>query len=520
MWYIWAITLGPFEVLYRCLRFAVNSFTGTVGGSVKMISAIRRWRNKPKPIHGDARYADDKTLRKLGHLDNSGFLMGVTQSGKRVFTNPERSSIIMAPPGTGKSQHFIAALRAILERPDDRLPFLIIGDADGELYRATSKLMQARGYNVLRVDAVEPDEWTKYDILSDIVPPKVTDPNNENRWRYDRALEALCKLLVPDEPHSKQPHFVEFARLLLKCVITVNIRYEGNNKPIGELVNELISEEKRADLFKRSKKYGDEVVTAALGVMGKMGDKPEGLSMISTSLRKLDAWNDAAVKELTNYGTDMHGTYTRGWNFQKFFTQDTPMVLFVRTGIDKAGGDSSRVIYGNAINTVAHIRNKTAQPLKRELEVFLDEAGLTGYCEPIEIAYGRQRKAGVRVRMCFLSMKEFKKTYVNAGDMWNGSDVVVFGGGKDTELAKEISELAGEYTIENKGRSQGDHGESKSLNEQARKLVKPDEIRGLAYQEELMLMDNIVAKGVKPWRKASKRWWQVWRKPASGIDYL
>ncbi len=510
MFILRATIIWPLMVVWWFLTMLVKAIVFDMKDALQFpIYAWNKWRNPPSPTHGAASYATDKTLKKLGHFNNEGFLMGVTKSGKRVFTNPERSSIIMAPPGTGKSQHFIAALRAILERPANRLPFLIIGDADGELYRATAPLMGARGYNVMRLDAVEPDEWTKYDILSDIVPPLLTDPTNDNKWRYDRALDALGKLLVPDEPHSKQPHFVEFARLLLKSVMTVNIKYEGNNKPIGELVNELISETKRDDLFKRSKKYGDDVVTAALGVMGKMADKPEGLSMMSTSLRKLEAWNDAAVKELTSYGPDMHGNYTRGWNFHQFFTQDQPAVLFVRTGIDKAGGDLSRVIYGNAINTVAHIRNKTGKPLKRELELFLDEAGLTGYCEPIEIAYGRQRKAGVRVRMCFLSMREFKDTYVHADDMWNGSDAVIFGGGKDSKLNKEVSELAGEYTVENKGRSESRQGESRSHSEQPRRLIKPDEIRGLGYEQALMLLDSLIVKGRKPWRRGKR-----------GIEYL
>lgn len=504
---ILAITIGPFVVAYRLIEWAFVVVVKSVGGSMRMIAAIRRWRDKPKPTHGDARYADDKTLKNLGHFENHGFLMGVTESGKRVFTHPERSAIIMAPPGTGKSQHFIAALRAVTERPSGRLPFLIIGDADGELFRATSKLFAARDYHVMRLDAVEPDEWTKYDLLSDL------DPSFLNQFRYDRSLDALCKLIVPDEVNTKQPHFVEFARLLLKCVITVNVKYEGNNKPIGELVNELLSESKREDLFKRSKKYGDEVVTAALGVMGKLGDKPEGLSMMTTALRKLESWNDAAVKELTNYGTDIHGNYTRGWNFAQFFNSEKPIVLYVRTGIDKAGGDLSRVIYGNAINTVAHIRNKTGKPLKRELEVFMDEAGLTGYCEPIEIAYGRQRKAGVRVRACFLSMSEFKQTYQNWGDMWSGSDVVVFGGGKDDDLAKRVSELIGDYTIENKSRSESDHGASKGSSEQARRLIKPDEIRSLSYRQELMLLDSIVAKGQKPWKRVEK-------KGQASINYL
>jgi type IV secretory pathway TraG/TraD family ATPase VirD4 len=421
--------------------------------------------------------------------------MGITKRGKRVFTRPERTVLMLAPPGIGKSLHFKANLRAICQRNESDLPFLLLGDAADELYRDAAQLLSAAGYQIVKIDAVEPDGWSKYDILS------ILDPSPPKKYVFGRQLQALCELLVPDEPGSKQPHFVEFARLLLKCVITVNVKYEGNDKPIGELVAELVSEKKRAEMLKRAAKYDDDFITAALETMAKMQEKGsnEGMSMMTTALRKLESWSDAALKELTSYGPDMHGRYVRGWTFEEVFRREKPVAIFLRTGTQKMGGDLARIIYGNAINTVSMMLDRDKQPLSRQLEIIVDEAGLTGYCNAITHAYTRLRKAGVRVRMCFLGLNEFKHTYPDHDVIWAGSDLLVFGGSNETELNKVVSELLGEFTVHSRSESESDNGGSRGRSEQPRKLMKGDEIRRLEYDEALMLLDGIAVRGKKTW---------------------
>lgn len=491
------LILSPLIVLEWVFKGLWWSFSG----SYKFIKAVRKWRDKDKPTHGDARFSDDRELKRRGYCKPRGFLMCLTGKGRRVFTHPERTVLMLAPPGVGKSMHFKANLRAICQRPEADLPFLLLGDAADELYRDAAPLLAARGYEIIKIDAVEPDGWAKYDILSTL------DPSPPKKYVFGRQLTALCELLVPNEAGSKQPHFVEFARLLLKCVITVNVKYEGNGKPIGELVGELISEPKRTALLKRAKAYDDDLITAALETMGKMQEKaaPEGMSMMSTSLRKLESWSDEALKELTSYGPDIHGRYTRGWTFEQVFQHEKPVAIFLRTGTQKMGGDLARIIYGNAINTVSMMLDRDKKPLRRELEVIVDEAGLTGYCNAITHAYNRLRKAGVRIRLCFLGWQEFRDTYPDANVIWAGSDILAFGGSNEMELNKMLSELVGDFTVQSRSESESDNGGSKGRSEQPRKVIKPDEIRRLEYDEALVLLDGVAVRGKKPWKKVKGR---------------
>lgn len=490
---------APVIVLWH-LPLWLGSF---VWRSSQMIAGIRKWRDKDKPTHGDAHYESEKSLKAAGYFTNIGFLAGVSEKGKRIFTSPERTVVMMAPPGSGKSQHFIADIRAKLQRPDDKLPHLIVGDSADELYKNCAKLLVARGYDIAKIDLVEPDGWTKYDVLSGL------DGGIPARYLYGRQIDAICRLLVPDEPNSKQPHFVEFARLLLRCAITINVKYEGNNKPFAEILAELINESKRDALIKRAKKYSDDVVTSTLETMAKMQDKPEGLSMMTTALRKLQGWMDDATKEVTNYGKDIHGNYTRGWRFEQMLSQEKPVALFIHTGTNEiAAGPLARLIYGNAINAVSTMLD-TNQAMTRELELLIDEAGLIGYCNAISEAYSRLRKKGVRIRMCFLGLDEFKSTYPDAKKILSGSDIILFGGSNEVELSEYGSTLAGEYTVQSRNESESASGESKGRSEQPRRLIKPDEIRRLGYEEALMLLDNVVVRGRKPWRKGK-----------GGIEYL
>lgn len=483
-----AIIVTPIQVAW----WASTSLTKAIIGSAAFIGRVRKWRDKDVPAHGAAAYASDKTLKANGHFNAGGFYMGVTAKGKRLYSHQERSGVLMAPPGMGKSQHFIAYLKSIQELEPHKRPYLIVSDPANELYRECAPLLSSMGYDVGKISLTQPNDWTKYDVLAEL------DPHDED---YDDDLARICQLFVPDEPDSKQPHFVQFTRLLLKCVITVNVKFEGNRKTIGELVMELVLESKRDALFKRIKPYDDEYVIATLDNISKMADKPEGFSMMSTALRKLEPWSNSSVRKVTTYGPGIDGQNQRGWKWEQRLLHPDPFVMFVNTGTNQGGGALSRVIYGNAINAVGRIWNKTDKPLCRELRLIIDEAGLVGYCNAVVHGFERLRKAGVRVFLCFLSMEEFHSTYKEATTLWSGSDVAVWGGSRDMKLYKEVSEFIGDKTIQNKNYSQSDHGESKGYGEQARRLIKPDELMRMEYEEQVLLLGTLTVKCRKAFRR-------------------
>jgi len=500
-----AITIWPLTVACRFFWYFFISVLWNCWEALRFPYATwQRYKNPPQPTHGNARYADFKTLRKKGYLKPVGFLACILRRGYfgkpvKVYTRSERSVLIMAPPGAGKSQHIIADLKDVAKRPYPVLPFLLVGDAGNELFTATGPIFKSVGYQLSKIDGVEPDLFTKYDILSGLSPKFI------DRFKFQTRLKGICEAMVAEEPNSKHPHFVQFARLLLKCVIAVDVLYEGNARPICDLVDILFDDEAREEMLKRAKAYNDVFISKTLKTMQDMQKNGEGVSMMSTALRKLEPWSDPAIREITTFGYDENGKYYRGWNFTQMYSQEKPVVLYIRTGYEDVGGALARIIYSNAVNEVSAIWDETNKPLRRELLIYVDEAGLAGNVSAFIKAFSRLRKVWVRLRLCFVGMDELKKVYPDDyKTLLNGCDMTVFGGGNDTDLFKYASDLAGEFTVQSKSESESTNGESRGRSEQPRKLVKQDEFRRSERLEVYAYVDNLVVKGETTWRKNKK----------------
>src|SRR3954463_15427964 len=95
----------------------------TIGGLMLIVGIITAFTDiakygwylfkgrKGPTTHGDADWATDKELRSAGNFDPRGILMAFTDSGKPVFAHPQRSVMVMAGPGQGKSQTALATFR-------------------------------------------------------------------------------------------------------------------------------------------------------------------------------------------------------------------------------------------------------------------------------------------------------------------------------------------------------------------------------------------------------------------------
>lgn len=446
------------------------------------------WRlfggRKGLTTHGDADWATDKELRQAGNFDPRGFLMAFTDSGKPVFSNPQRSVMVLAGPGQGKSQTALGTFRAKKLLDISQRQHLIIHDPAGELYDAGAPILKDLGYTVEKLDMIEPGNGIRYDVLSYLKPQS---PN------FDSDLKGLCELLIPPEPGSRQPHFVDYARSMLHDVITLNMVYEGNTRSLADCVDEILVDAKRKKMITRMEKYDHDF--KAIDIFGKMSAN-ESASMLSTSLRKLSIWALNSVREISTVvpGED----HPRGWTFEEMMDHDKPSALFIRTGLRPGGGEFARVLFGNAINTVRRRWDATGKANPRGLQVFIDEAARLENCAALMDGHNELRKAKLTIWLGFLSFAAIKEHYGSeATTLFNGCDHIVFPGNKDMETNELYSRMIGDMTIESGSRSENNMGESKGLNEQARRRIKPDEIRRAAYDRCFAILDSQTLKGKK-----------------------
>jgi hypothetical protein len=239
-------------------------------------------------------------------------------------------------------------------------------------------------------------------------------------------------------------------------------------------------------------------VRQAVNAYDEAGDKERG-SFSTTMTRKLKVWLRQGVRALMATGEiDDLGHIVRGWTWEEIFRGEVPTVVYIRTGLGTDEGAAARLILGNAINTRRYMFNEGVTKFNRDLRILVDEAVTIGNCQAIIDATNELGKAGVRVMLWYLSTRDVYQTFPNAKTLVNNSDILIFGGGKEMDAYEDFSRMIGEKTIENRGYSQSRQGESQSASEQARRVIKADELRRMPFYEMVAVLGNNGVKCLKP----------------------
>lgn len=499
MWESLTIITAPFKVAYWSTAMLCSAVVGSVKYAMRMQKGFRKWRQKVKPTHGDADFASDKILKDGGHFDAEGWLVGVVERPgrflswrkrrKRVFTAREACAIGMAPRRTGKTQTAIAQLLELSGR--NAKPDVLIVDPAGDIQTATQAAYEAAGYRVIVLNFIDPRGSESYDPFGYLRLHKVFD--------FDRQIDQLCQLVMPDDAQTRESHFQEFARILLAGTVAYLTKEKPEDATLFRAVELLTTDVKsRNDMFAAMRKSPDPIVRQAVSAFDEAGDKERG-SFSTTMTRKLKVWLRQSVKALTATGeVDAKGAIVRGWTWEEIFMADAPTAIYIRTGLGTDEGAAARLMLGNAINTRRYMFNEGMKEFKRDLRILVDEAVTIGNCQAIIDATNELGKAGVRVMLWYLSTRDVFQTFPNAKTLINNSDILIFGGGKEMDAYEDFSRMIGEKTIENRGYSQSKQGESQSASEQARRVIKADELRRLPFYDMAAVLGNNATMCQKP----------------------
>lgn len=486
------IILGPF-----ILMFAIFGEGWRIWRI--MLAFYKNMLKKKSNTHGDAEFAGVKQLKGRGHYKAGGWLVGI-HGGKRLYTSSESSALTMAPKGSGKTQTAIAQLREIATRQSK--PDVVVFDPAGDIRAGTREWYESRGYRVIQYDFVNPRESDFYDPL--------TYPKAHDVFNFDRQVAQMCRLILPDDRHSREDHFQDFARLLVAGTLSFLMVERKGDATLYNAVHYLTANKhQRNRMFAEMEKCSSPLAQQAVNAFSEAGDKERG-SFSTTLARKLNVWLRQGVRHLTESGEiTADGNRERGISWEDIYLGDQPTIVYIVSGLGTGEGEVARLILGNAINTRRALWNVMRKKPARDLRILVDESREIGNCEAIMDANNELRKAGVTVMMYWLSMTDLMDTYPQAKTLVNNSDLIVFGGGKDMTFYEDVSRLAGEKTIENPGYSESEHGYSESRSEQGQRLVKADALRRMPYEDEVVILDNMAVKARKPFR----------RKPG-GVEYL
>jgi type IV secretion system protein VirD4 len=159
---------------------------------------------------------------------------------------------------------------------------------------------------------------------------------------------------------------------------------------------------------------------------------------------------------------------------------------------------------------------------KQKVHFILDEAASLGHLEAIDDAVDKYRGYGVRLQFYFQSVGQVSKCFPEQEQTLLSNTSQIFFGVNDQQTAELVSNRLGERTIvvdsggQNRGGNRGEsvgssyssssgssNGESSNWNQQARKLLNPDEVIALPPRTAITL-----TPGVRPIRTTLTRYYE------------
>ncbi|QEG30317.1 Conjugal transfer protein TraG [Gemmata obscuriglobus] len=395
-----------------------------------------------------------------------------------------------APTGVGKGTSLILPFLLGLIRDS-----VVIYDPKGEACNLTAQSFRDRGYQVVVLDPYQvatktPDGFNPLAMI-DKDSPLVID--------HARAMAAEMVVRTGNEP---DPHWNDSAEAFIAAMIALTCLYgDGANRSL-QAVRSLLTDPERMQAAIKVM-VGD---TAMSGMIARMGHQlatlkdKELASVLSTTNRHMRWLDTPAIANSTREST-----------FDPLDLTKKPLAVFVVLPVDqmKAQAGYLRLVMGSLL------RACVAGGLQEQHKVHfvLDEAASLGEMDALEQALNIGRGYGIRIQLYYQSTGQLKKCWgVDGGDQVVLSNTTqIFFGVRDKDTAEYVSAMLGEETIwvESSGSNSGDstsvnrndpggsfsvsRGRNTGLQQQARKLLKPEEVVALDERTAITL-----TPGVKP----------------------
>jgi type IV secretion system protein VirD4 len=438
---------------------------------------------------GTAAWMSEKELYEKGCYDpNSGPMVGMDAKEKLLHL-PLLNTLILAPPGLGKSLRNILALLT-----EDRPIFTL--DIKGELWATTARF-RAEKMN-RQVIAIDPYGITKkYDFLNK-KPASLKFEYHFNPFDYlpeeeserDRMLTAFAtSFIVSDRDHSgTAKHFDENAKILIRGYMDFMMKKFGREERTLAKLFSLISESKDAasDTFNEMVNAGGKAAAAANQIL-RVGGQERG-SILSTTYRQIDWLNDLNMQHTLSESNFSLGGFLKG-------NMDIYVIL-----PNEQVHEQSRLVRMLLALLKAIITqvNPSDLPAKKML-FLLDELAQFGYCPDVEQFIEVMRSYKVVIWSVFQALSQIKQ--YKKPDLFLSMPIKQFFTLDDVDTMKWIQYLGGKTTINTKGLSTTSGNthqkmqvyggsistsETENVHEAGIDLIKLNEIRELPLNEQFV----------------------------------
>lgn len=430
------------------------------------------WRpfKKPESIHGDAKWADDKAIKKMGLRCKHGVLLGQFKN-RYLIADGYQHILLFAPTGSGKGVGFV--IPNLLFWKDS----VIVHDIKLENYQFTSgwrrKELQQK---VFLWNPADPDGishcYNPMDWISKKPGQMVDD------------VQKICNFLLPE-----QEFWQNEARSLLAGIMLYLVADENKPATLGEVVRTLRNDDVVYNLAVILDTMGKKIHPVSYMNIASYLQKPdkERGSVTSTANSSLELWANPLIDTTTA---------TSDFNLHKFKTE--AHTLYV--GLTPDNISRLKPLMGMFYQQAASFFTaKMPQPHEKYgVLMLMDEFPTLGKMEQFlaGIAYFRGYK--VRLFLIIQDTEQLKGIYEESGmnSFLSNSTYRITFAANNMETANLISQLLGNKTAEqisyNKPKYLDLNPGSRSLHvsHTQRALLLPQEVIQMPREEQIILIES------------------------------
>ena len=475
---------------------------------------ISKHKIKNSNEYGSARFSTLKEIQTyfkkqpIKRIENVGFPIWFNKDFKYTWMDNETPHwVYLGSTGSGKSVTQVIPYCTFLSSAKTKRSAFIT-DPKGEIFNATSKMFEDRGYEVITIDFRNPEKSNKFNILDPIINEyekymefeemskntsdeslKILLDNKSmsSLAETNRLISSLSDMIMKDKVEAKDPFWNQSARQLLEGLIGFFLeeyklkhidRSQITMTSIRKFQNSSM-EQSNFEKFRQylnTRPYGTKSKDSLTSIITASENTYKSItSVFGSKMNLFDDVNVANVTSVTNF------------DFAGIGKKPTALYVIVPDE-DKTYFTLVTIIVGLLYRELVKLANsRDDKKLECQIDWLLDEFANCPPLADIEAIVSVARSRGMRFHFFIQSFAQLDNVYgKEVAQIILDNCGLVYLNTNTQDTAEAISKRLGKKTIESNSLSQSislnNYNGNQSTSLMARDLLTPDEIKQLHYK--------------------------------------
>ncbi len=433
----------------------------------KSLYAIRPFK-EAQSIHGEAHWATEEEIKKVGLRGKHGMLVGCDDNGYLIADGYEHT-LLFAPTGSGKGVGFVIPNLLFWDES------AIVHDIKLENYELTSGWRAKQGQNVYLWNPANVDGFTHCYNPMDWISTKLGQMVDD--------VQKIASLLLP-----KQEFWTNEARSLVTGISLYLVCAPDKRASLGEVVRTLRSDDVAYNLASVLDTLGSVIHPVAymnIAAFLQKADK-ERSGVVSTANSSLELWTNPLVDT---------ATATSDFDIMSFRKKKTTVYVGVTPDNLQRLQPLLKVFYQQATEFLSRKLPGDDEPYG--VLFVMDEFPSLGQMDQFKVGIAYFRGYHVRLFLIVQDTEQLKGIYEEAGmnSFLSNSKYRITFAANNYQTATLISQLCGNKTVKQVTASEpkffdfNPGSKSVSIAPAQRALLLPQEVITLPRDEQILLIE-------------------------------